>query len=170
MNSEDLGGAPSPSDLQALAERLDGLSGPDRATDCELAVALDGFWYDDGAIYARAGYCHEVDGVICTPGQAPDMLVPKYTYSLDAAVALVERVLPGWFLTLDRYVMDDFADMDEGMLSEACADHRWRVWLKRGGKKGFSLGPTPPLALLRALVAAKMEEGRIANRDHPNAS
>lgn len=85
---------------------------------------------------------------------------PLYTSSLDAVVALVERALPGWFLTLDRYVMDDLDDDRESLLAKTAAAHRWRVWLRYEGKKAFALAPTAPLAILRALVAAKIGEAK----------
>ncbi len=50
-----------------LIAKLEALDGPSREVDGEIATDVDGF----------------------------DHLVPKYTASLDATVALVERALPG---------------------------------------------------------------------------
>jgi len=90
-----------PSDLTSLVERVEGASGADREIDRQLAVAIDGFWIEHQE-YRGARYCHlDKDGRVSMPGQAGDMLVPAYTASVDAALALVERVLPGAYWRLE---------------------------------------------------------------------
>lgn len=81
---------PTP-DLSDLLRRVEGAEGADRSIDCALAVILDGFETDDYFGDGDLRYIHVVDGVRHIPGQAPDMLVPRYTASLDAALGLVER-------------------------------------------------------------------------------
>lgn len=71
---------------------------------------------------------------------------PKYTFSLDAAVALVERVLPGWW----------FMIVSEG-------EHGWNAQLGNGGH-GIDSGwcgarPSGALALCLACVRALISQG-----------
>lgn len=64
-----------------------------RELDCELAVLLDGFVID-GERYGLPRYCrvNETGGLDC-PGQNGDDMVPRYTTSLDRALALAERTI-----------------------------------------------------------------------------
>lgn len=61
---------------QELVDRVRGLTGPDR----------------------------EVDRAIERFEHGPDVIpfTPKYTSSIDAALALAERVLPGWLVSIDQ--------------------------------------------------------------------
>lgn len=80
-----------------LIERLEKLEGPDQDVDAEIAVRVLGFiktnrmakWPGEQPIWEFT------DPVRNTTGSWSAM-VRGYTASLDAAVALVERVLPGW--------------------------------------------------------------------------
>lgn len=64
---------------------------------------------------------------------------PSYTTSLDAALALAERVLPGWFLSLDT----------SGVHA--------RLWI--GERPSFAgLAATAPLALCIAILKATREK------------
>lgn len=79
-----------------LLKRVEAASGPDQEIDCLLAVALDGFFeiepkWDGGPI--GYGYVND-DGTRIEPGHGGAQLVHRYTASIDAALALVERVLP----------------------------------------------------------------------------
>lgn len=67
------------------------------------------------------------------------------TASLDVAVALVERLAPDLWFALARFPNN----------REDC---RWVVQDRNGIGRWFA--PTAPLALLRALVSAKLEEER----------
>ncbi len=95
------------SGLTELLARVEGCKGPDREIDCAIAVALEGYytkphpgWPDDPT---RTMYCKiDADGSRIEPGNASDMLVHEYTGSIDAALALVERMLPGWDYGMDR--------------------------------------------------------------------
>lgn len=89
--------------LSELIERVEGLDGPSREVDCEIAVAVDGFvakrceWKDD------PDYIDMREGAAIYPGHGGGQLVPAYTDSLDAAIALTERGLPGWGLSIERH-------------------------------------------------------------------
>jgi len=84
-------------DLRELIARLEKLEGPSREVDCTIALTLDGFEIDE-----RGGYAYrDPDGNLNMSGNAKDMLVPRYTASLDGAIALCERVLPGWSINLE---------------------------------------------------------------------
>lgn len=83
--------------LLNLAERCEKATGPDRELDADLDVALFGgvtVWKQ--ANYTMESYPasrreskHHVGGFV-------NNHVPLYTASLDAAIALVERMKPGW--------------------------------------------------------------------------
>lgn len=70
--------------IDALIERLRGLTGPDRAADVliENAFGLAKFRRSTGALIGDADYVR--DGV------------QPLTASVDAALAFTDRVLPGW--------------------------------------------------------------------------
>ncbi len=89
--------------IEALIERLEGLSGPDRETDCAIGVATGQFEARTSRRpYVEFDYCYEDDdGNLIVPGYGGDQLVPAYSASLDAAIALVEKVLPGWLINLE---------------------------------------------------------------------
>jgi hypothetical protein len=82
-------------DLLELAERVEGAAGPDRELDCAIAVAALGFFelaskWEGGPV----GYGYtDNDGAEVRPGHGGDQLVPRFTFSLDAAMTLVPE---GW--------------------------------------------------------------------------
>jgi hypothetical protein len=127
--------------LTELAAMLDAATGPSRELDSAIAVALDGFetWPER---YEGAGvqYCRRYGDDLAIPGAAPDSLVPHYTSSIDAALALVERLLPGWDWGVERY----------GLQASG------KVWPAgwHDAKVVRAFAPTTPLAILKALVAA----------------
>ncbi len=84
------------SDLNALVERIEAGSGSDRTADGLIAARTlparpDGWlpWVCNG------GYVLTPTGEKPLPGHGQFVAAPPYTASIDAAVALVERVLPG---------------------------------------------------------------------------
>jgi hypothetical protein len=85
------------SDIAGLIERLEKATGPDRTLDCCIAVDADGFFevapqWDGGPV--GYGYIDKSDGARIEPGHGGDQLVPRYTRSIDAALALTERAVP----------------------------------------------------------------------------
>ena len=113
------------SDLADLKRRVEEATGPDRELDVEL-------W------------------VIDPKDSEPESAIPPYTASLDATVALIERVMPG-FARHVAYIPN---------IPTRKTDAEARLWLPaqqtRGWKKEtFSGdGKTEPLALLAALLSA----------------
>lgn len=106
---------------EALTEalsKIEGLSGPDRELDAAIIRSLAGgsrdHWFDAWGEWTS------------------DDKAPPLTASLDASLALVERLLPGW---------------------------SWRIgnrpgggaWVKLGTSHQEYLGATPALAILAAL-------------------
>ena len=115
-------------DLPSLIVRVERLEGPDREVDLEIARAL-------------------VPDVICTrlvrwppPEREEDFTHWEYTASLDAVVALAERVKPSW-----RWAV-----------TNADGPNRWpaqgELWI--GDHEYIGKHAYPTLALLLALLRA----------------
>lgn len=120
--------------LSSLIERLEKASGPDREIDALIFVAVDA--RDPALRVARSTPL----GWYVEAGDDEDrpLLQPEYTKSLDAALALCERVLPaGW-----------------------CGNVDWGVRMPSATLKHVGLdmyvafAATPPLALCLALLRA----------------
>lgn len=75
-------------------------------------------------------------------GLAMHVRAEHLTGSLDAAIALVERMLPGWAWTAERHF--------EEASSLICA--RWEPGVRERSFRAYA--PTPPLAVLIALFMA----------------
>ena len=134
-------------DLPTLIARVERLEGPDREVDFDV-WRIDGpdvQWDDHGCAVDFDG-----DAVaFVDPGQhsrnfylASDYedVVPRVTASLDAVVALAERVLPGWGWSVARSTeLQPYGCM--------CAPDRTRPLIQ-------ARAPTPALALLLALLRA----------------
>lgn len=143
----------SKEELSALIERVRGLKGADRYTDCHLWVLAQG---GD----ARMRVCDSstkdfvrergIDG-FWVRGVVPFRSVPHYTGSVDAALALVERVRPGFSL---RMATPDTTVIERNPMGRAAAelvpnlhsDDAWQVGIKSAS------GATLPLATLLALL------------------
>jgi hypothetical protein len=142
-------------DLRALRERVAGLQGPDRGVDGLIARDLLGWlpYFDlDGDRlldwHQAAGHWH-LPGDPCDGRHSvddernPDP--DEFTASIDAAVALIERVLPGCV-----------GDVDFG---HAHADQPGaRLFVPSEIGNHAAEAPTPALALLLALLDAKISE------------
>jgi hypothetical protein len=112
--------------LQELRERIGRLTGPDRETDMLIWGAL---LEDKRDRWSGWSFWITAGGL------------PHFTASLDAAVALVERVLPGWnwLLRNDNCLANLWAPGTEPNDGDAC----YPSW-----------AGTPVLALLLALLDA----------------
>lgn len=140
-------------DLTALADRLRGLSGPDRELDIRLWMALalerDVVSFDDIGSVVRASYGERASEVIgwIDPGEHSrnftaiawlEKAAPALTGSVDAALALCERLLPGHKRTM----------------TERAADCRVVIWTPFGACAGAADGPTLCAAILLAVIDA----------------
>lgn len=132
-----------------LLDRLRSATCGSRELDCLIhewecpahTVAMRGMYYGE-----PTGEYYEPEPD--RPGGYLVAQAPHFTSSLDAALGLVERVLPGWRVQL-------FED-DDG----------WLARLKRGNPYGLvALDelprlPTAPLAVLIALISAILERDK----------
>ena len=134
------------SDLSTLAERLEAATEPDRKLDADLWWAFKRpaaercFWNGALGLPRKLG---ENDPMPSGLGRSGCIsMAPPYTASIDAALALVEAMLPpyGWSWRVQHTLGSERASIwREGLRSE------WSISLT---------APTAPLAILRALVAA----------------
>lgn len=122
-----------------IIERLEKATGPDRELDAVIKLAVAGHMIADGA---------EVTNVIAVVGGHLNDEPPAFTASIDAAIALVERMLrpdhPGMTVNLDGVYSGDH--------SYWYAEITWPSSERRG------LAHTPASALLRALFRALQQE------------
>jgi hypothetical protein len=119
--------------LQALLARVEGGGGEDRALDAEIALHLgEAFcmrrWYSDAVWQFRWQADCEWEPL------------PHFTTSLDAAVALVERRLPGCVLDVEGHAGSAY----------------WSVIIGDHG----AIGLTPARALIAALIQAEIAKAQ----------
>lgn len=135
--------------LSELIERVEKLDGPDRETDCEIA------WLTDWNITGRHGgqwrdaFPQWRGDESRTNQAANNWGVPMFTASLDAAIALTERVLSGqeWSVGYPDTLGSAWGKVRTGPL-QSIQDS----------------APSPAIALilatLRALSAQERDDGR----------
>ena len=148
--------------LIALLERVEKATGPDRELDCRISHHFDrrGIWYgaaeDSGWAPAET-----VDGWDDTKwhevGQDyVSSLVQQFTRSIDAALALVERVLPSALWHVNRPA--DWTGKIKKRKGEPLPAFEGYVSLGTIGAtdyvSGSSMGHNPSLAILAALFKA----------------
>lgn len=141
-------------DLAQLKQRVNAASGPDREIDAALATGLVGWCLhplgrqrDDSVQSDTGRTCLDCGadswGNTGTTGQRLHDPVRPYTASLDAALALVERVLPGWLV-----------DLTEHPDGEGGRYYSTQLYTPDILKSVSREHVTRPLALLSALLAA----------------
>lgn len=89
--------------LQDLKARVDAASGPDRELDSAIWLALTpGATRKATPVKSAKGLWPDyvIDETRDATGQL--IIVPSYSASIDAAVSLTERVLPGWDILVFR--------------------------------------------------------------------
>lgn len=144
------------SGIADLIERLEKAEGPDREVDAEICIALQyGGLNSDGASNVRTDPDWEGDLLFEIEGDAhPECCspIPALTSSLDAAIALIERVLPGWFWRAGKtslfpngwaYVSKTHPSNCDRQDEAACADGR---------------AANPAIALVLATLRALQQE------------
>ena len=120
--------------LTALAERVEGLTGPCRETDKAIALALG--WTTEAP---PRDSDRPMPHLWVGPDGSREMASPPHwTGSLDAVVALIERELPGALWYVDRGPVRPMAGL------QAAGD----------GPPWFFYAATPALALLAATLRA----------------
>ena len=143
------------SDLSELLKRVEAATGPDRELDAHLAViaGLNMCFcdYEAGSYHGDCPPpgCGEPLGLHDERHSYPvqwqdDERLPAYTASIDAALALVEKVLPGW----RRQIFEDRSGGWTARLVSPSSDVVSTDELKPP--------PTASLAILAALLRAKI--------------
>ena len=119
-------------DLTSLIEKLEKAEGPDRFLDARICWAL--------GLEPWAG-TDEIHLTHFGIGSRIDKRTPAYTSSIDAAVSLAERVLPGcrWELTTTGYKPGASLVTDVGIVG--------------------AYGSTPAIALVLATLRALQSKG-----------
>lgn len=137
------------SELEQLLAKIEAATGPDRELD-ELLTA----WAVGATLQADATFDHKPayhrDGfwVSIEP-------ITPLTASIDAALALVERILPGFRLELEQSLDGKW----------------WDAYLMEVGTSGPAIGRTdqgynfPALAILNALLKALIARTPIGERE-----
>lgn len=116
--------------LSDLLQRVEEGTGPDRALDIDIWEAVTGREWIDNA---------------CSPNSEE---IGDYTASLDACVALVERVLPGWHVELKK-----FSDGWYAALARKSTDSGYDFY--RGTQKPAAIALL--IALIRTLLNKETE-------------
>lgn len=129
-------------DLTALIERLEKADGPDRELDGSIHNRLF------GTEYVRSP--RSVTGFLTSSENNGCPTVPAYTASIDAAVALAERVLPGSLYRIEK--LGDGSGLPTSK----------RGWATAGlpGEQEQAYAATPALAIcIATLRALSAQEG-----------
>jgi hypothetical protein len=132
-----------------LREMVRAAKGPDREIDVELACILEAgkgttaLSYVDGS-QQRVPWSPN-------PWGGPTVPLAAYTSSIDAAVALVERVLPGFGYMIRRHETTFGTRACCSLLAPSTGEHgdTWDVW-----------AATTPLAILDALLTALLAQAQ----------
>lgn len=145
--------------LKALLERVKSAEGPDRALDVRIEHDVIGCWPDfpekdwasDEEILDQLSACESYEVWFC----------PPYTASLDASLALLERVLPGWMNWLIR--SDESAPFFARIESPDFEAVTWEAGDRvktdvLSGSDHHARAKSPALALLAALLTALISE------------
>jgi hypothetical protein len=145
--------------LQEIIDALEKADGPKRALDCHLWVLSKGgdarMHYVDGDtktfVWERG-----LDGMWIRNIESVQG-VPKFTGSVDAAIALCERVLPeyGWDVASNTEHIKACLAPEFG---EPIGKHPHWAAVSKTRSKQFEDGATPAIAICLATLRAKLEE------------
>lgn len=124
-------------ELAELLERVKAETGPDRELDIAIGLAVGGFERVQRGILGVVEYRFWMPEGGWNSGSST-VMIPKFTASLDAALALVERALPGAEWSVGHNACDDFV--------ATC-------WVQGVEDLDYH-APTAALALLAALLSA----------------
>jgi len=133
-----------------IIERLGNSTGPDRLIDVLVAYATD-YTVEDISLRERLDR-HGVEHMLEKVENGYNSvwkLLPRYTSSIDASLALVERMLPGW----SWLVRDDDAGAFCNISVPELRDDPMVEWID--GKTCFpAYANTAPLSILLSLFTA----------------
>jgi hypothetical protein len=132
--------------LKELAAMLDAATGPSRELDCSIFQVLSGPRWARVCVPKTVnedGWLWQHDETGATTKEDP------YTSSIDTALSLVERLLPGWAFNVCFRDDGDTTGDEAGWSVEFRRPYEWLP---------FSTAPTAPLAILKALVAAMIAQ------------
>lgn len=138
-------------DLESLLERIEKASGPDRELDVAIMTAL---------VPTKSGKPWWFDGKR-EQGTAPAITTERWkeraartTASLDAAIGLVERVLPDWAVDVGN----------KAYVDGKWQGGKWRSNLRAPWSSGpiacFGIGANGSLAILAAILTALIHKDR----------
>lgn len=135
-------------DIKALVERLEAADGPDRELDLAIRNRFGDFLPFSAL---EADYVSVLDGKPVVAARAtypPDgsaLYLPRYTASIDAAVAFAERVLPGCYWRIEKMTP-----------ARAISSPGSAFWATCGsaGEQESAYAKTAPFALLIATLRA----------------
>lgn len=139
-------------DLSSLIERVEKLTGADREADAALFDLMGArpchndvqhMW-----VYRDYDYADADEFEL----GAPQANLPRYTASLDAAVAFTEATLPGWWLELS-------GDREVGFLASVEGPKAGDPCGGSGQKRKPTLALALILAALKALQAKEIDHG-----------
>lgn len=148
-------------ELKALLDRVEKVEGADRELDLAIVDAFGLGNFIPFASHMPMGRMEKIGdswidkGDNKGPWASNERFVPHYTASIDAALALTERVLPGW------YGRAWFGDTPPYHPHEQKS--RVALWCSDRGKKQaiFGIGSdaaTLPLSIIAATLRAKIAE------------
>ena len=140
-------------DLESMLSRVEAATGPDSELDALLwLMTTDGATRKSSLVKSSTGAWpdYTIDETRDKTGRL--ITVPPFTSSIDAAVALVERLLPGIGLTITNqpeptaWIFSECDEYEDG-------DFMVRVIVKETGE-------TMPLAILAALLRVLISEAK----------
>jgi hypothetical protein len=139
-----------------LITRLSTLDAPDRKVDAEICILFQyGGLNSEGATNVRTDPDWDGDLLFEIGNEACCNPIPKLTASVDAAIALAERVLPGWYWGITQG--------DDG---EDAVEFQGNVWPSiqpyPAKLEQYGYHKLPAIALLIALLRAK-EASNVGN-------
>jgi hypothetical protein len=145
-------------DLRSLQERIGGLTGPSLEVNCDLEEHF-GEWTNLGGGWRR----HKVTGERERYTYVP---APPYTASVDAALALVERLLPEHGISMAFRTPHVMACLGADG-NEPDPDLKYPYWaaVMRHSSYRHVDAPMPALALLKALLKALETVSRPASQE-----
>lgn len=127
-------------DLLALADLVEKLTGPDRDLEAEIWLACT-----PGATRNKWSYVHKATGRECTVDETRDatnrlIIVPEYTTSIDASLTLLPE---GWLWSAGVCRRENHASVGS------------EIGTVEGELIFETFGATAPLALLAAILRAR---------------